>query len=334
MNAALLAALLASPLGAAEPAVTYETDPRVELLAVVHMLAEPEALARRFPDGPPAYALRARERFAPFSGHPAAARLRALLQPGRRFGPARLLLDCSDPPELAEVRAGDADSPPRSKMDRAFLEDLRDFAVRSRFMRFYGENAAYYSELVLQAQAEAGRGLRPEAVVSYLRGGDAVRRRFLISGLLPWDLAANAGDTRIRSALYGESMFNFDDPGMGPAHEIGHELLAPLARKHREELEAYAGLMPAGCTDTWLGCVMAHVDLSVALRVLAVERGEKEYASALERYRRFPFLPALGERLKDWEREPGASFEGFYPRLVAVFREALFKDAGERARAA
>lgn len=333
MSAALLAALLAVPLGAAEPGVSFEADPRVELLAVVHMLAEPESFARRFPAGPPPYALRARERFAPFSGHAAAERLRGLLKPGRRFGPARLLLDCSAPPELAEERAGDPDSPPRTKEEREFLEALRDFAARSGFMRFYGENAPYYAELVREARGEAARGLPPEAVPAYLRLHRPVRRRFLLSGLLSWELAANSGETRIRSALYGASMFDFEDPGTGPAHEIGHELLAPLARPHREELEAYAGLMPAGCTDTWLGCVMAHVDLAVALRVLASRRGEQAYASALARYRRFPFLPALGERLKDWEKEPGSSFEGFYPRLVAVFREALIKDAAERARA-
>ncbi|MCR4295431.1 MAG: DUF4932 domain-containing protein, partial [Elusimicrobia bacterium] len=325
MNATLLTALLALPLRAEAPAVSFETDPRVELLAVVHMLAEPEAFSRRFPDGPPDYARRAQGAFSPFAGHPAVARLRGLLQPGRRFGPARLLLDCSAPPELAEEREVDPYSPPRSKEDRAFLKDLRDFAARSRFMRFYGENAAYYAELVRQARAEADRGLRPESVAGYLRRGASSRPRFLISGLLPWELAANAGDARIRSALYGKSMFDFGDPGTGPAHELAHELLSPLARKHRVELEAYAGLMPAGCTDTWLGCVMANVDLAVTLRVLAARRGEEEYASALERYRRFPFLPALGERLKEWETGAGASFEEFYPRLVAVFREALIE---------
>ncbi len=334
MSAALLAALLAAPLRASAPAVTFEADPRVELLAVVHMLAEPEAFSRRFPDGAPDYARRAREKFSPFAGHPAAARLRRLLGPGRRIAPARLLLDCSAPPALAEERDVDADSPPRSKEDRAFLEELRDFAARSRFMSFYGENAAYYAELVRVARAEADRGLPPESVAGYLRRGAPARRRFLISGLLPWELAANAGDARIRSALYGRSMFDLEDPGTGPAHEIAHELLGPLARRHREELEAYAGLMTAGCTDSWLGCVMAHVDLAVTLRVLASRRGEKEYASALERYRRLPFLAALGERLKEWEAGAGGSFEEFYPRLVAVFREALIKDAAARARTA
>ncbi|PIR15689.1 MAG: hypothetical protein COV48_12970, partial [Elusimicrobia bacterium CG11_big_fil_rev_8_21_14_0_20_64_6] len=147
-------------------------------------------------------------------------------------------------------------------------------------------------------------------------------------------MAANARNTRIRSAMPGRSMFNFDDIGTGPAHEVGHDLLAPLAQDHKDELESYAGLMPTGCTDSWMGCVMEHIDLAVALRAAAAERGEEEYKSRLGQYKNYPFLAPLGERLKEWESSKGGAFAGFYPRLVAVFREALLKEAASQAKAA
>jgi tetratricopeptide (TPR) repeat protein len=333
MRAALAALLLCASLRAAPPApaAAFESDPRVELLAVVHMLAEPAAFARRAPS---AYTRRAGEAFAPYAGHRAVASLRGLLKNGDRLAAARALLSCSAPPELVEDPAVDEDSSPRSSEEKAFLRDLRDFASRSRFMDFYRENAQLYEDLAVQARAEAGRGLRPEAVSSYLRRDAAARQAFLISGLLAWDLAANARGVRIRPALEGKSMFGLDDLGTGAAHAAAHDILSPLARKHREELESYAGLMPAGCTSTWMGCVMEHVDLAVTLRALAAERGEGEYASRLAQYKGFPFLEALGLRLKEWEARTGASFEEFYPRLVAVFREALLKDAAAQARAA
>ncbi|MCM2303921.1 MAG: DUF4932 domain-containing protein [Elusimicrobia bacterium] len=330
MKAALAALLLCAPLRAEPAAVSFETDPRMELLAVVGMLAEPEAFARRAPSD---YARRAGDAFSPYAGHPAAASLRGLLKKGDRLAAARALLSCSAPPELVEDPAVDEDSSPRSAEEKAFLRDLRDFAARARFMTFYRENAPAYAALAAQARAEAGRGPRPEAVAAYLRRDGAPRQAFLISALLPRDLAANARGVRVRPAMDGKSMFALDDPGTGPAHAAAHDLLAPLARKHKEELGSYAGLMPAGCTSTWMGCVMEHVDLAVTLRALAAERGEGEYASRLAQYPSFPFLEALGRRLKEWEALSGGSFEDFYPRLVAVFREALVKEAAERARA-
>lgn len=331
MRSALPALLLCTALQAAPPAAEFTADPRVELLAVVDMLAEPEAFARRPPSD---YARRAVAAFSPYGGHRAVASLRGLLKKGDRLAAARALLSCSAPPELVEDPAVEEDSSPRSAEEKAFLRDLRDFASRARFMDFYRENAPAYAALAGQARAEAARAQRPEAVVRYLRRDGAAPLTFLISELLPRDLAANARGVRIRPAMKGKSTFDLDDLGTGAAHAAAHELLAPLARKHREELESYAGLMPAGCTSTWMGCVMEHVDLAVTLRVLAAERGEGEYASRLAQLKSFPFLEPLGLRLKEWEARSGGSFEEFYPRLVAVFREALLKDAAAQARAA
>ena len=148
----LAAALLCPAAWAGAPAaaglprsvlVSFETDPRVELLAVVNMLADPPAFERQFGGALPEHARRARAAFAPFASHPAVAHLRGLLKSGNRIAAAQLLLPCSSPPELIVSGSGEADTEEHTKEKDAFLMELRRFAERSGFMHFYEGNSEY-----------------------------------------------------------------------------------------------------------------------------------------------------------------------------------------------
>jgi hypothetical protein len=347
---AALAALLCRPAwaqpGPSEPAlapaartaagarapvsVAFETDPRVELLSVLVMLARPSS----FGAAPPPYAERARAAFAPFAGHAAVSRMRDALAEAPGGELAELFLSLSEPPDLAP--------PADAELARAtLLADARDFARSAGFAAFYKANAGYYRELAAAAKAEADRGLRPDSVTGYLRMTGSGRHRFIVAPLLPPEMAANlrtgsgaaARFSRIRSADYstGSARLSFGVFGSGAAHETAHDLLDPLAAAHRAELDAYSGLMYDGCAGSWSGCVSEHVDLAVTLRALAAERGEAAYEAMLGAYGfKYPYLRALCVRLKEWEARPDGSFAEFYPRLTDVFKAAATAPAPPR----
>lgn len=335
------------PASAAALSVSFDADARVELLGIVQMLAEPDAFRLQFSSASPAYAEYGRKAwkvFSPFSGHPAVAGLKQLRKENRLLETVSGLLALSAPPELAPLpyaNEGEVRFP-----DVKFLADLRDFSLKSGFMDFYRTSSGLLGLMTESAREETRRGLlRPNTVASYLRHVQPERHRFILTPLLPRDMAANAvvsdaggrQNVRIRPADYsGKSLFDLGDFGSSPAHEIAHNLIDSYALDHRLELEAYAGLMVPGCTDSWMGCVLEHVDLAVTLRMVALERGEGAYRSTLAEFakRGFPYLEPLCRRLKEWESSSGVPFEKFYPRLVSVFRETLLKDASLQARAA
>jgi hypothetical protein len=315
--------------GARAPvAVVFDADPRVELLSVLVMLARPDAFAERLGQSPPPYAARARKAFAPFARHPAVVRVRTFLdeEPGGELTEAFLAL--SPPPDLTAASGAAG----RTQL----LNDVRDFARRSRFAAFYKDNAAYYRELAAQARAEADRGLRPDSVTGYLRLSGAGAPWFILAPLLPGEMAANAriGDgpaaryLRVRPVRYagGVPRMSFDVFAAGAAHDVGHALLDPLAAASRAALAESEGLMFDGCAGSWPGCVSEQVDLAVTLRALAAERGESVYGEMLRAYEwKYPALAPLCRRLKEWEARPEGPFADFYPRLTAVFREEAAK---------
>lgn len=300
--------------GAAHPvSVSFETDPRVELLAVLVALSRQDDAS-------------VREEFSRYADHPAVARLRETLKTrgGGELTETFLLL--SPPPELAAP--GDREGSARAAPFADLLKEARDFAQDSRFDRFYKKNAPVYARLAEEARREASRGLRPDSVAAYLRREDTGRHRFIVSPSLPSDMGANAvvGPESARQYLRvrgGTSRLGFDLFGAGAAHEAAHDLLDPLTLG-RPELEAYSDLMYDGCAGSWNGCVLEHVDLAVTLRALAAERGDAVYAEMLSAYApKYPYLPALCRRLGEWEKRKDGTFADFYPRLISVFREEL-----------
>ena len=91
MKTAFLAALLlAAPAARAGAAAeSFAVDPKVELVSVVLMLAEPAEFRARRPDGLDAYAAAAEAAFAASAGHPAVARVRGGGAPGGGGGGGR-----------------------------------------------------------------------------------------------------------------------------------------------------------------------------------------------------------------------------------------------------
>lgn len=328
------------------PAVdfSFAVDPRVELLSVVLMLAEPKEFEARFPlAGPTAYARAAQAFFAPHAGHPAVASARRALDAGKAIVLTQLALTLS-PSAPFSPRPGRARGLEQDETE-GFAARLSDFAARSRFADFFAAHAADHAAAVARAEREAGESLLPGSAAEYLRRPFEGSYVFVAAPLLAPAAGSNGEGERpgrklrVRGAAYdskAEGYFNFDDFASGPAHELVHEASDPLAAARRDELELYSGLMAPGCADSWQGCAAEQLDLALTLRAWRLERGEEAYRRMLDVYtaRGFAQLPALCARLEEFERDPKARLETFYPRLVAVFREALLSSVKTRAAAA
>lgn len=328
MTALLLSVLLAASAGAAEPAVavSYGTDARVEVLAVLEMLARPEEFKARLGSPLPPYAARAWKRFAPFAGHPAVARLRAMPESERQDA-VETALGLGDPPEFAGEERGSF---------AALFREAGEFAEESRFGRYYKDEAKARAAFAREAEAEQARGLRPESMTKYLRLKPSGRHVFVLSPLLPPGMAANetigtgAGATcyRVRAAEWRKkSPWDFAEFGSNAAHELGHDLLQPFVESDKAGLAAGAPLFRPDCGPDWETCAIEQLDVAVTLRALAAERGEAEAARTAAVYEpKYAQLAALEARLREWEAS-GGTFAGFWPRLLSVFSEETAKAA-------
>lgn len=311
--------------------VDYEfaVDPRVELLAAAVALARPGGAP------PPAS-------FADLKDHPAVLRLKKALDAGMsEIVPAQLLLTVGPPPALKEkgpVPSGLAGPFGGEAQAEAFLSDLRDFAAAGKWESEWASRKPANADMVRRAQEETRRTLSPEAVEDWFGVRFKDRYRFVVSADLPASFACNAAaeeggrhvEIRMRSVMGWRdknAYFSFDDFAGNVAHELTHTVTDPILLGHQAELAAYSALMVPGCTDSWTGCVLEHVNIAATLRALRKESGDAAYRATLDHYktRGFPYLPALVERFAEFE-DPAVKargFEAFEPRMEDVFRAAL-----------
>jgi len=186
MKGSLLAVILAAGLGAprasaAPGAVSFEVDARVELLSVVIMLSDPDALeARRAPLD--AYAASARAAFSKHARHPAVARVAAL----RREG------------------ASTAD------LAGAGL-DLRDFEKASGFAAFFARSREAHAAFADTARRESLHALSPESALAYMGLPFEGETRFILAPLLPDEPGLDALRVRGATSEGGRVRFRFDE---------------------------------------------------------------------------------------------------------------------------
>jgi len=318
----------AGPTPARSINISYEVDDRVELLSAVVMLAAPQLFAEQFHGRTPAYALDAARHFSPMSRHPAVSRMSRWVLAGKAgITPAQILLQVSAVPALEEGLAMRHFGQPEAT---AFLEELRDFAVRSEFRRFFDSHRATYAGYVAQARGESRDALTPEGLSAYLKLPFSSRYRFILAPLLPSVFASNLSDKeqelRIRPAIYSkENMhFGFEEFESSVVHDLMHTITVPLNAALGKDLPRYDALW-VSCSNP-SNCLDEQVVLAVTRRRFEQESGE-DSAEAFARYKEngFSHVQALCERLKEYERpgSPYSNFSDFYPRLISVFREAF-----------
>jgi hypothetical protein len=308
----------------------FAADPGIEVLAAVAALARPAAGAGRSAD------------FAALNDHPAVRRVKALLDRGvPEMALSQLVLSVGAPPEFAEdgpVSSGLAGPLGGESEAEALLADFRAFAKAADWAKIWERRKAVNAALAARAREETRRTLSPEAVEAWFGTKFKDRYVFLVSDDLPTQYGANTAydrdgrhvEIRLRSVMGWKdktAYFSFDDFAGSVAHELTHTITDPVGLARAGELEAYSSLMVKGCTDSWTGCVLEHVNIAATLRALRAEEGEAAYQATLKDYSRrgFPYLPALVERMAEYETPSARArgFAAFFPRVEDVFRQAL-----------
>jgi hypothetical protein len=293
--------------------VIFVLDERIELLSALVMLARPRRI-------PLPYAEKVRAHFSPFSGHPALAGLRRLLDggvPEPLFAELSLLLPDAGgflTPELA-----------------ALFTQVRDFSKISGAGAFFKACKKDHGGFVLLARAEAAKSQKPEDVCAYMRMPFLGTYRLILAPLLSQAFAVNVSrggtELRVRNGFQNREglTFEYDAFDCCVAHELTHTLVTPLIESSRKIFDAYPGAPPKQCRDasSWSGCVEEHLVRAITLRALKVSGEEKSYQTILRRWSRsgYPYLETFCSSLESFERSPKTlDFAAFYPRLIASFK--------------
>jgi hypothetical protein len=159
------------------------TDPRVELLSIVHSLAVEQPQEEDLSQ----YQREVREHFSVFSNHVAVAIYRQLLAANPKFNPEGALsslMQYSDPPDLQLRGRLDRDFIEAAGGDdsyEGFIDALRHFAAHTNFEEFYQERRTYYTKLQVEAHERTTRLL---ATVDRNTGGRNREVRLLLAPLL------------------------------------------------------------------------------------------------------------------------------------------------------
>lgn len=356
LTAVLLALAAAAPAAASS---AYASDPRIELLGVVQWLSGTR------PDlpGDDSYRAAVEKAFAPFRGHPAVSRWRAGASRGAPLTPeAPRALDAmdgraidilyfTDPPQLAP-RTGPTppylDDPAEAARFAQFLAALRDFAVKSDFMRFYKDHRSDYKRVSAAAAGELGVEDPLGAVQKYAGLPLDAKARWIVSPLFvpsrrnayitpypdPQTLPAPGpedfevvtllayvpgqgplGDVvtqRHRAALWQEPLFVFVDPAL-------HAFDAARGG----EAAAYYGAAVAACRGSGADCAKNWLVAALSARLDVAAFGAPSNLPDGRDPRRDEYMTALSARLEEYEkdRRKWRTLWDFLPRLMAVFPE-------------
>jgi hypothetical protein len=321
---ALLFALCSASF-AGEPA--FAVDPRVELLAVTHSLAGEPAPLRGFRWNELDYSRRARARFERFKDHPAVVLYRKRARAGLGYADAfKLVLRSTQ----AAASAGDA----------ALLAALSQFSTDSDFASFFRDNGKTYAGFVASAKKQAAGRDWIGLVEQYSGVPVAASYTVVVCPLCDEPEAMNLHEPGAVFSTLGPSRFEKGRPvfdylefRLGMWHELGHEILDPMADKNSGRIDDMKGLyasVEGCCRGSWDNCVKEHAAIGLAFAVWDWSRRTGRVAEGpkkLKENKRPPFIDAVVGRYREFESRRGEplTLAGFYPRLLDVFAE-LEKD--------
>ena len=328
-------------------------DPRIELLATVQVLSG-SGERGRINDYDFAYRRNIEEYFADHKDHPVVQTFSWMEQRGFSYdAPPTAMLHLSDPPGLKvttpftgylALRGGG-----RQQLED-FISELRDFATETDFMTFYRANRGSLQHMV-QRVSEKTRKTDYVTVLEDYYGTEQHGYHVVLAPLF-----RGSYGPRLRRPDGTHNIYSIIEPtGLKDGvplfstgenlrylvwHEFGHSFVNPLATEHITEIEKYSSLfkpladrMKKQAYGTWKICVNEHIVRAVHVRLTRRKVGKAAAESMLQREkaRGFAYVPALCERLEEYEanRDKYPTFKSFYPRLINVFKTLSEKDLGD-----
>lgn len=329
------------PNGLAAPVkkIKVTVDPRIELMTVVQYMVGYWPMSRL----DTAYATEVQEKFGPYWEHPV---LRQYMMMWFTFGfandaPHDVMLHLSEPPEL-QVRTPF----PKELIERAggekalndFLDMLRDYAKKTKFMDFFEDHKEFYNFQI----EDVSKQIEKEDYVGLLEGyyGDSSNSYALILAALLHDGGYGVSVGGTMYAIIGPSRSIdrepvFSDPSYLSNitfHEFGNSFISPLSSKIREDIKRCQKLiqpiqreMEQMAYPTWEICMNEHLIRAISLRILAPKNGEEETKKKIkEQYNNyFVYIDYVLNLLDEYEkyRDLYPNFYDFYSKMQAMFEE-------------
>jgi hypothetical protein len=319
--------------------IKVTVDPRIELITIVQYMVGYWPMSRL----DTSYATEVQEKFGPYWEHPV---LRQYMMMWFTFGfgndaPHDVMLHLSEPPEL-QVRIPF----PKELIERAggekalndFLDLLRDYAKKTKFMDFFEDHQEYYKFHV----EDVSKQIEKEDYVGLLEGyyGSSNNSYALILASLLHEggYGVNVGGTMY--AIIGPSRSIDREPVFSDPtylsnlafHEFGNSFISPLSSKIREDIKRCQKLiqpiqleMEQLAYPTWEICMNEHLIRAITIRILAPKNGEIETKKKIqEQYNSyFVYIDYVLGMLDEYEnnRDLYPNFFDFYPKIQAMFEE-------------
>lgn len=331
--------------------VSVTIDPRMELLSVVEYLSN---YGENFNFNLVCrddfyYTLRIKEYFDKHRNHPVIKLLEEMSSQDFRFeAPPTTMLYLSNPPELEiekpltdhlKTRAGGSD-----KL-LEFVDQLRDFAVKSNFMNFYNMNLEFYNKMLSKFDLKE-LNYQVKVLENYYRMKQKDTFNIILAPLFHGNYGPRVSNNNAADNIYcikGSSDIKNDIPEFNPEnilmyiwHEFSHSYVNTLIDKNEDEIRKYSYLInpikdkisKIGYRG-WHTCIIEHLVRAVTLRLTFKELGREEGEKLLNKEKEdgFIYIESLCDKLKDFEKEniKYPTFNDFYPEIINVLENLLEK---------
>jgi hypothetical protein len=302
-SAAIIGGSWAEGAIAPDDGIQLAADPRIELLAVVQLLANGSsdlaAADRRYEKDVKSY-------FAPETDHLAVQLFRKQTKDNANFAASagQLLLGYSPPPELAGPAAGDKDT-------AEFVNALRDFARSSEFPRFFAGHKPFYSSVIRRTQANAAM---TRAYWETYTGLPLADRKLVLSSLATGNASGKCGTVQPASASV-LSIGTLAQASQADTFLSTEGTQAGLDKPRSNQQPAAPWLVLAD------PAVKQQVIRAVFTRVAALLEGDAAGRLAVQREVRggYAMVPAFDARLRYYEahRDQFPTLADFLPQLIA-----------------
>lgn len=231
-----------------------------------------------------------------------------------------------------------------------FVKALRDFAVKSNFMRFYKDHHETYKTFVDNAKKNFADADPVQLVENYFgtqKGSYTLILAPLTIGDYGLKVEDQSGNVDIYSIM-GSIEIIKDIPQIGEPkvaqlylwHEFSHSFANPSTHKFMDQFNLYSSLfnpikeaMKKNAYGDWESCIDEHIVRAVTFRLLKKIFDEKSALKEMdsEVKKGFVYVPALFEKLEYYEtnRDKFPTFEDFLPEIINIFKEFSEKELGE-----
>lgn len=224
--------------------VNISVDPRIELLSVVQLLSDyPLLTGSHFQ-----YKREVLNYFSPYKSHPAVQKFKEMSEKGfTSDAPPAVMLYLSDPPELKNVlpftnyvnliidRAGGEENL------EAFIEALRDFAIKSNFMDFFNAHKDFYSTLINDVKVRLGK-YKDVSMLEDFYGISKNSYNIIIATLYPnggYGPQIESEPSKYDIYCIIGPFFSEDTLRLIVWHEFSHSFVNPTTEKYRDEVNKY-----------------------------------------------------------------------------------------------